>query len=204
MGLETVDFFHILGRDPTSNSYKTGVNVTTAHNQLIATRQELYQNLNKTRELGSLLDKSELQLQTFGERLPHLKKAMAPLLVQAESVKSVSEWIEESLGPAKNLIKKFDEAHLLEKTLIREPREDLEVYLSTVVKLADLLDYLKLNSGVAIKFLKEAMEVLLQEKSVDKYHVMKVNQSLMALIHHQSGQQSSCALHLLFAAYSYC
>jgi tetrahydromethanopterin S-methyltransferase subunit F len=53
MGLETVDFFHILARDPTSNSYKTGVNVTTAHNQLIATRQELYQNLNKTRELGS-------------------------------------------------------------------------------------------------------------------------------------------------------
>jgi hypothetical protein len=140
MGLETVDFFHILARDPTSNSYKTGVNVTTAHNQLIATRQELYQNLNKTRELGSLLDKSELQLQTIGERLPHLKKAMAPLLVQAESVKSVSEWIEESMEPAKNLIKKFDEAHLLEKTLIREPREDLEVYLSTVVKLADLLE----------------------------------------------------------------
>ncbi|CAK9255924.1 unnamed protein product [Sphagnum jensenii] len=189
MGLETVDFFHILARDPTSNSYKTGVNVTTAHNQLIATRQELYQNLNKTRELGSLLDKSELQLQTIGERLPHLKKAMAPLLVQAESVKSVSEWIEESMGPAKNLIKKFDEAHLLEKTLIREPREDFEVYLSTVVKLADLLDYLKLNSRVAIKLLKEAMEVLLQEKSVDKYRVRKVNQSLMTLIHHQSVQE---------------
>jgi hypothetical protein len=88
------------------------------------------------------------------------------------------------------LIHKFDEAHLLEKALTREPREDLEAYLSAVTKLADLIDYLKQNSGVIIKLLEEAMQFLVEAKSADKYRVMKINESLIALKAHQAGQQS--------------
>ncbi len=190
MESESVGKFYI---SPTlvqrTNSEKRGLNAT-AHHELIAVRQALYQNLNKTQEMRLLLDKSDVQCQTIGKRLPHLEKEMAPLLVKVESAQGVSEWIEKILGPAKLLIHKFDETHLLEKTLTREPREDLEAYLSAVTKLADLLDYLKQNSGVVIKLLEEAMQLLVEAKSADKYRVMKINESLLALKAHQAGQQS--------------
>jgi hypothetical protein len=172
-----------------TNSKKRGLNAT-AHHELIAVRQALYQNLNKTQEMRLLLDKSDVQCQTIGKWLPRLEREMAPLLVKVESAQGVSEWIEKILGPAKLLIQKFDETHLLEKTLTGEPREDLEAYLSAVTKLADLLDYLNQNSGVVIKLLQEAMQFLVQAKSADKYRVMKINESLMALKAHQAGQQS--------------
>lgn len=172
-----------------TNSKNRGLNAT-AHHELIALRQALYQNLNKTQEMRLLLDKSDVQCQTIGKRLPRLEKEMAPLLVKVESAQGVSEWIEKILGPAKLLIHKFDETHLLEKTLTREPREDLEAYLSAVTNLAHLLDYFKQNSGVVIKLLEEAMKFLVQAKSADKYRVMKINESLMALKAHQAGQES--------------
>jgi hypothetical protein len=190
MESETVGKFYISATlVQRTDSKKRGLNAT-AHHELIAVRQALYQNLNKTQEMRLLLDKSDVQCQTIGKRLSRLEKEMAPLLVKVESAQGVSEWIEKILGPAKLLIHKFDEAHLLEKALTREPREDLEAYLSAVTKLADLLDYLKQNSGVVIKLLEEAMQFLVEAKSADKYRVMKIIESLMALKAHQAGQQS--------------
>lgn len=156
-------------------------------NKLIAARQALCESLDKTRELGLALTKSENNLKTISGRLQPIQEAMGPLLDRTESARHFADQIEGALAPAKAVLKKFEELRALEVILMREPKENLEAYLVGVQKLDECLIFVKLNSGGAIKLLQDAAEAVVRKDAVSKARGNRLAESIALLKSYRAG-----------------
>lgn len=160
-------------------------------NKLIAARQALCESLDKTRELGLALTKSENNLKTISGRLQPIQEAMGPLLDRTESARHFADQIEGALAPAKAVLKKFEELRALEVILMREPKENLEAYLVGVQKLDECLIFVKLNSGGAIKLLQDAAEAVVRKDAVSKARGNRLAESIALLKSYRAGEPNA-------------
>ena len=166
-------------------------------NQLVAARQALCESLDKTRELGLALSKSENKLKTIGGRLQPIQQAMGPLLDRTESARRFADQIEGALGPAKTVLKKFEELRALEVILMREPKENLEAYLAGVQKLDEGLHFVKMNSGGAIKLLQEAAEAVVRKDAVSKARGNRLAESIALFRSYRAGSNFLTTLYFI-------
>jgi len=155
--------------------------------QLIAARQALCESLDKTRELGFALSKSDTKLRSISGRLQPIQQAMGPLLDRTESARHFAGQIEGALAPAKAVLKKFEELRALEVTLMREPKDNLDGYLVAVQSLDECISFIKLNSGSATKFLQEAAEAVVRKDAVGKARGQRLAESISLLKSHRAG-----------------
>ncbi|XP_073391583.1 exocyst complex component EXO70A1 [Physcomitrium patens] len=155
--------------------------------KLLAARSALCQSLEKSRAIGNQLGQSDKRLQTSHERLPSVRKALAPLEGQSKIVEGLAQRINKTLEPAMQVLSMFDVVKKIRVRLMREPRDDFDSYMSALVQLEDAVDYLNENSSVAIKWLQEAVSYLNEAGSTDTVRLDRLNESLTFLKSQQEG-----------------
>lgn len=159
--------------------------------QLIVARQALCESLNKTRELGLALSKSDTKLRSISGRLLPIQEAMGPLLNRTESARNFAVQIEGALTPAKAVLKKFEDLRMLEVTLMREPKDNLEAYLVAVQSLDECISFLKQNSGSSTKLLQDAAEAVVRKDAIGKVRGRRLAESISLLKSHRAGDLNS-------------
>lgn len=165
--------------------------------QLIAARQALCESLEKTRELGVALSKSDTKLRSISGRLQPIQQAMGPLLDRTENARHFASQIEGALAPARAVLKKFEDLRALEVTLMREPKDNLEAYLLAVQSLDECLSFIKQNSGSATKLLQDAAENVVRKDAVGKARGLRLAEAISLLKSHRAGPFSPTLVVLL-------
>ena len=164
--------------------------LVASETKLLAARQALCESLDKARELGLALSKSEKKLKTISGKLQPIQEAMGPLLDWTESARHFTDQMDGALGPAKAVVKKFEELRALEVILMREPKENLDAYLAGVQQLDECLNFVKLNSGSAIKLSLEAAEAVIRKDAVSKARGNRLAESIALLKTYRAGSHS--------------
>lgn len=159
--------------------------------KLLAARNALCLSLEKSRQLGNLLDESNRRLQSVQQRLSPVRRALAPLQQQSMVTEGLAERINKTLEPAMSVLKMFDVVNKIRVRLLREPRDDFDAYLAALMQLEEALDYLKHNSTLAVKWLQEAVTFLNETGSADTARLRRLNESLTTL----KAQKTGMCLH---------
>lgn len=155
--------------------------------KLLAARNALCLSLEKSRQLGNLLDESNRRLQSVQQRLSPVRRALAPLQQQSMVTEGLAERINKTLEPAMSVLKMFDVVNKIRVRLLREPRDDFDAYLAALMQLEEALDYLKHNSTLAVKWLQEAVTFLNETGSADTARLRRLNESLTTLKAQKTG-----------------
>ncbi|KAG0625152.1 hypothetical protein M758_2G031700 [Ceratodon purpureus] len=155
--------------------------------KLLAARSALCQSLEKSRALGKLLDQSDKRLQTVQERLSPVRRALAPLEEQSKHTEGLAQRIDKTLEPAMSVLSMFDVVSKIRVRLLRDPKDDFDVYMGAVMQLEDAVDYLKQHSVVAVQWLQEAVAYLNETGSTDTVRIRRLNESLATLKSQQAG-----------------
>ena len=156
--------------------------------KLLAARSALCQSLEKSRALGKLLDQSDKRLQTVQERLSPVRRALAPLEEQSKLTEGLAQRIDKTLEPAMSVLSMFDVVSKIRVRLLRDPKDDFDVYMGAVMQLEDAVDYLKQHSVVAVQWLQEAVAYLNETGSTDTVRIRRLNESLATLKSQQAGK----------------
>lgn len=165
--------------------------LVASETKLLAARQALCESLDKARELGLAISKSEKKLKTISGKLQPIQEAMGPLLDWTESARHFTDQMDGALGPAKAVVKKFEELRALEVILMREPKENLDAYLAGVQQLDECLNFVKLNSGSAIKLSLEAAEAVIRKDAVSKARGNRLAESIALLKTYHAGEPTT-------------
>ncbi|PQP91921.1 exocyst complex component EXO70A1 [Prunus yedoensis var. nudiflora] len=96
---------------------------------LISASKSLRLSLQKSQGLGSALEKAGNRFEEINQRLPSLEAAVRPIRADKEALAAVGGHINRAVGPAAAVLKVFDAVHGLEKSLLSDPRSDLQEYL---------------------------------------------------------------------------
>lgn len=166
--------------------------------QLLGARNKLCQSLEKTRELGSLVEKAGDRMRDIQDRVAPTQTSLSPLKKQQDVAHGLSTRIDKALEPAKTALKMFDVVHSLRGRLMGEPMEDFDGYLAAIMQLEEALDYLKHNASVAVKWFQEAVKFLEETASTDSYHLRRLKESLTALKAQEAGQLLQETENLMF------
>lgn len=155
--------------------------------KLLAARNALCLSLEKSRQLGSLLDASSRRLQSVQQRLSPVRRALVPLQQQSMVAEGLTQRIDKTLEPAMSVLEMFDVVKKIRVRLLREPRDDFDAYLAALMQLEEALDYLKQNSVLAVKWLQEAITFLNKTACVDTARLQRLNDSLAAMKAQKTG-----------------
>lgn len=165
---------------------------TSISEEFRAAKKSLCEALEKARELSAVLEASHVKLRGVGERIPNLEAAVEPLQAQSKVVRGLTSRIDRAMGPAAAVLKVFDNVHELEKVLLDdEGVEDVSVYLASITRLEDALDFLGKNCPVAVQWLQETVDFLGKSSATDTYRLHRLNDTLAALRHAQSSPEGA-------------
>eukprot|EP00268_Persea_americana_P048050 TRINITY_DN5046_c0_g1_i2.p1 TRINITY_DN5046_c0_g1~~TRINITY_DN5046_c0_g1_i2.p1 ORF type:complete len:677 (+),score=118.29 TRINITY_DN5046_c0_g1_i2:492-2522(+) len=156
---------------------------------LVAARRSLKQSLEKSRALGSALERAGPRLDEIHQRLPSLEAAVRPIRAQKEALAAVGGHIDRAVGPAAAVLKVFDAVHGLEKSLLSDPRSDLWGYLSVLKRLEEALRFLSANCGLAIQWLEDILDYLEDNSVADDRYLSNLKKSLNSLKEFQSDDE---------------
>jgi exocyst complex protein 7 len=145
---------------------------------LVAARQLLECSLEKSRAYASELDEMGLRLEMISQRLPSLEAAPRSISVQKSACR---DHIDLALAPAAAVLKVFDTALELEKSLLSHKcSDDLFNYLSLMKRLEQVLRFLADNCGLAIKWLEGIIEDMEDNASTNVKKCLGILQELQA------------------------
>ncbi|EEF46801.1 exocyst complex component EXO70A1 [Ricinus communis] len=148
---------------------------------LIAARKSLKLSLDKSKALGSSLEKAGPRLDEINQRLPSLEAAVRPIRADKDALAAVGGHINRAVGPAAAVLKVFDAVHGLEKSLLSDPKNDLSGYLSVLKRLEEALRFLGDNCGLAIQWLEDIVEYLEDNTVADERYLSNLKKSLKSL-----------------------
>ncbi|KAG6417155.1 hypothetical protein SASPL_119306 [Salvia splendens] len=144
---------------------------------LISARKLLKESLEKSRALGSSLEKVGPRLDEINQRLPSMEVAIRPIRAESEALSSVGGHINRAVVPAAAVLKVFDAIHGLEKSL-SDPQSNLPGYLSVLKRLEEALRFLGDNCGMAIQWLGDIVQYLEDHKVADTRFISKLKKAL--------------------------
>ncbi|RWR91475.1 exocyst complex component EXO70A1 [Cinnamomum micranthum f. kanehirae] len=156
---------------------------------LVEARRSLKQSLEKSRALGSALERAGPRLDEIHQRLPSLEAAVRPIRAQKGALAAVGGHIDRAVGPAAAVLKVFDAVHGLEKSLLSDPRSDLWGYLSVLKRLEEALRFLSANCGLAIQWLEDILDYLEDNSVADDRYLSNLKKSLNSLKEMQSDDE---------------
>ncbi|XAR74042.1 hypothetical protein NMG60_11008201 [Bertholletia excelsa] len=146
-----------------------------------AARRLLRSSLEKSKNVGSEMDKIGPRLDQSKQRLP-LLEASAKAIGRGCSLLPIREHISQALAPASAVLKVFDVVLNLEEMVSDDdPGYDLFHYLSLVKKLEEALRLLTHNSGLVNHWLEEALEFLEENAVDDDFYLVNTRKSLAIL-----------------------
>ncbi|KAJ7958645.1 Exocyst subunit Exo70 family protein [Quillaja saponaria] len=148
---------------------------------LISARKSLKLSLEKSKSLGSALEKAGPRLEEISQRLPSLGSAVRPIRADKDALVAVGGHINRAVAPAEAVLKVFDAVHGLEKSLLSDPRNDLPGYLSVLKRLEEALRFLRDNCGLAIQWLEDIVEYLEDNTVADERYLSNLKESLKNL-----------------------
>ncbi|KAK9077809.1 hypothetical protein SSX86_006147 [Deinandra increscens subsp. villosa] len=144
---------------------------------LMSARKSLKVNLEKSKALGSSLQKAGPRLEEINQRLPCLEAAVRPIRAQRDALDAVGGHINKAVVPAAAVLKVFDAIHGLEKSL-SDPQSDLSGYLKVLDNLQEALQFLSDNCGMAIEWLDDIVEYLQDNNVADKRYTSSLKRAL--------------------------
>ncbi|KAJ7966040.1 Exocyst subunit Exo70 family protein [Quillaja saponaria] len=148
---------------------------------LISASKSLKLSLEKSKSIGSALEKAGPRLEEISQRLPSLGSAVRPIRADKDALVAVGGHINRAVGPAAAVLKVFDAVHGLEKSLLSDPRNDLPGYLSVLKRLEEALRFLGDNCGLAIQWLEDIVEYLEDNTVADERYLSTLKESLKNL-----------------------
>lgn len=129
---------------------------------LVAARHLLESSLQKSRAFASALDEMGLRLEMISQRLPSLEAATT----RSISLQKFRDHIHPAIAPAAAVLKVFDTARELEKSLLSHKSSDLFNYLSLMERLQQVLRFVADNCGLAIKWLEGIVEHMEEDNAI--------------------------------------
>lgn len=144
-------------------------------------RRSLKQSLERSRALGSALQKAGPRFDEIHHRLPSIEAALRPIRAEKDALSDVAGHIDRAVGPAAAVLKVFDAVHGLEPSLLSDPRSDLAGYLSVLHRLEEALAFLAANSGLAVQWLDDIVEYLEENSVADHRYLSDLKNSLKTL-----------------------
>ncbi|KDP33456.1 hypothetical protein JCGZ_07027 [Jatropha curcas] len=158
---------------------------------LLAARKSLKLSLEKSKALGSALQKAGPRLDEINQRLPSLEAAVRPIRADKDALAAVGGHINRAVGPAAAVLKVFDAVHGLEKSLLSDPKNDLPGYLSVLKRLEEALRFLGDNCGLAIQWLEDIVEYLEDNSVADERYLLNLKKSLKSLREFQNDDRKA-------------
>ena len=146
---------------------------------LVSARQLLQTSLEKSRTLASALDKMGPRLEEINQRLPSLEAAARSISIQ--QCARIRDHVDRAIGPAVAVLKVFDTARELEKSLLSDPCSDLFDYLSVMNLLEEALKFLSDNCELAMKWLEGIFECVEENAVTNDWCLLNVKKSLRIL-----------------------
>lgn len=157
--------------------------------KLVSASKSLRISLDKSKALGTALEKAGSSLDEINQRLPTLEAAVRPIRAQKEALAAVGGHIDRAVGPAAAVLKVFDAVHGLEKSLLSDPRSDLSGYLSVLKRLEEALRFLADNCGLAIEWLEDIVEYMEDNRVADDRYLSNLKMSLKTLRELQTDEE---------------
>lgn len=148
---------------------------------LVLARQLLQTSLEKSRALASALDKMGPRLEKINQRLPSLEATARSISMQQCAFAGIRGHIDCAIGPAAAVLKVFDTARELEKSLLSDPCSDLFNYLSIMKRFEEALRFLADNCELAIKWLEGVFEQVEDNAVTNDWYLLNVKKSLRIL-----------------------
>ncbi|KAM3701859.1 hypothetical protein ACJW31_05G207500 [Castanea mollissima] len=148
---------------------------------LVSARQLLQTSLEKSRTLASALDKMGPRLEETNQRLPSLEAAARSISIQQCAFSRIRDHVDRAIGPAVAVLKVFDTARELEKSLLSDPCSDLFDYLSVMNLLEEALKFLSDNCELAMKWLEGIFECVEDNAITNDCCLLNVKKSLRIL-----------------------
>ena len=153
--------------------------------QLVAVRNSLHANLEKSREVGHLLHERLQSLQ--GRLSPVITKALAPVEEESGTLTGLSQRIDKATQSVMAVQKSHDVVHRLRKIIMRDPALDLDGYLAAVMQLEEALSYHRHELAAAGRWLQEAVNCL-ETASVHSRQTERLRNILKDLKAEQAGE----------------
>ncbi|KAJ4880604.1 exocyst subunit exo70 family protein G1 [Raphanus sativus] len=148
---------------------------------LVTASKHLKSSLEKSKAIGSALERTGPRFDEVEQRLPSLEAAVRPIRADREALAAVGGHINRAVGPAAAVLKVFDAVHGLEKSLLSDPRNDLSGYLAVLKRLEEALKFLGENCGLAIQWLEDIVEYLEDHNVADLKYLSNLKKSLKGL-----------------------
>lgn len=157
--------------------------------RFLASRKSLALSLEKSKALGSAIEKAGPRFEEIGQRLPYLEAAVRPIRAQKDALSAVGGHINRAVSPASAVLKVFDAVHGLEKSLMSDPWNDLQGYLSVLKRLEEALKFLGDNCGLAVQWLNDIVEYLQDNLVADDRYISTLKISVKGLQELQNGDE---------------
>ncbi|EPS72337.1 hypothetical protein M569_02419, partial [Genlisea aurea] len=157
--------------------------------RLASSRLAMKTNLEKSKDLGSALDRVGCRLVEISQRLPSLEVAICPIRAPCDALDAVGGHIHRAVVPAAAVLKVFDAIHGLEKSL-SDPQTDLPGYLGVLKRLEEALSFLAENCGMAVQWLADIVEYLEDHNVADLRFTSGLKKALKNLQELENGKEN--------------
>ncbi|XP_072982166.1 exocyst complex component EXO70A1-like [Typha latifolia] len=147
---------------------------------LLAARRSLQSGLDKSRALGTALDRVGPRLEEAQLRLPSLAAAVRPLRADPETLSQAARHVDRAVSPAAAVLKVFDAVHGLEMPLLSGAAvsADLPGYLALLARLEEAVRFLADNCGLALQWLGDIVEYLEDNSLADPLFLSSLQSSI--------------------------